>query len=287
MWKAGRFTLDLARPRVMAIINLTPDSFSDGGQHEGPQAALAHAQQCLREGADILDFGAESTRPGAQALAPGQEWARLEPVLREAVNWNVPISVDTRHTEVMRRALDIGVDIVNDVQALQAPGALALLAAHPNAGVCLMHMRGEPSTMQQHTTYEDVVSEVSHWLLERLDRVQAAGVQAARIVLDVGIGFAKTPAQNLALLQRQRELVDSLPRPLLVGWSRKSTLGALIGNKPPEQRLAASLSAAVLAAQAGARVLRVHDVAPTVEALAVLQAVQPDEMRDALRSAPQ
>jgi dihydropteroate synthase len=271
-WRAGRFQLSLETPLIMGIVNVTPDSFSDGGQHDDPGAALVHAKQLVEEGAQILDLGGESTRPGAAPVSVEQEWARLEPVLQELVRWQLPVSVDTRRTEVMDRALDAGADIINDVQALQAPGALALLAAHGRAGVCLMHMRADPSTMQQHTHCAgDVVQELSGWLSKRAQAVQAAGVDAQRVVLDPGIGFAKTPEHNLLLLQRQSELL-ALGFPLLIGWSRKSTLG-LVTGRPAPQRQAASLAAALMAAQAGASVLRVHDVAATRDALRVWQAV--------------
>lgn len=273
-WMAGRFRLALsvANPLVMGIVNVTPDSFSDGGLHDGPQAAIAHARQLREEGAHILDIGGESTRPGAAAVSPDEEWGRIEPVLREVLGWGVPVSVDTRRTEVMSRALAMGVDIINDVQALQAPGALNLLAQQGTAGVCLMHMRGEPDSMQAQTHYEgDVVQQVRCWLQDRAQAVCQAGVQAERILLDPGIGFAKTPEQNLALLQRQTELAEA-GYPLLIGWSRKSTLG-LITGRPAAERQAASVAAALLAAQAGAAVLRVHDVAATVDVLRVWRAV--------------
>lgn len=273
VWQAGRWRIPLEAPVVMGIVNVTPDSFSDGGRHATIDAVLAHARSLVEDGAAILDFGAESTRPGAQAVSPAAEWQRLEPVLREVRTWSVPVSIDTRRTEVMARALDLGADIINDVQGLKSPGALALLAAHSNAGVVLMHMRGEPATMQQDTDYgADVVRSVAHWLADRGRTVQAAGVAADRIVLDPGIGFAKTPEQNLALLQRQAELRGA-GYPLLAGWSRKSTLGLITGREPA-QRVAASVAAALLAVQAGAAVVRVHDVAPTVDALKVLQAVR-------------
>ena len=257
----------------MGIVNVTPDSFSDGGRHDAPEMAVAHARQLKEEGADILDIGGESTRPGADPVTPEAEWGRIEPVLRAVLPWGVPISVDTRRTEVMAQALAMGVDIINDVQALQAPGALELLARHTQAGICLMHMRGEPGSMQNHTDYAgDVVQEVGGWLAQRAAAVQAAGVSASRITVDPGIGFAKTPEQNLALLQRQQEL-HALGYPLLIGWSRKSTLG-LITGRPADQRAAASVAAALLAAQAGAAVLRVHDVAATVDALRVWQATR-------------
>lgn len=267
IWQTTRFDLALDRPQVMGIVNLTPDSFSDGGLHASPTSALAHCERLLREGADILDLGAESTRPGAARLSPEDEWARLEPVLKDALSLGVPISVDTCKTEVMRRSLDLGADIINDVQALRDTGALALLAAQARAGICLMHMRGEPASMQEQTDYADVVAEVQAFLGERVRCLRGHGVAAERIVLDPGYGFAKTPEQNFELLRRQAELL-ALGHPLLIGWSRKSSLGALTG-RPVEERLPASLAATLAAVAHGARIVRVHDVAATVDALKV------------------
>ena len=269
-WQTRRFRIDLSRPRVMGIVNLTPDSFSDGGQHAGVRAAIAHCERLIAEGADILDLGAESTRPGAALVDAEQEWSRLAEVLDEALKLGVPVSVDTYKPEVMRRALQAGADIINDVQALQRPGALEAVAAS-EAGICLMHMRGEPATMAQLTDYEDVVGEVARFLDERAAAVQGSGVARERIVLDPGYGFAKTATQNLALLAQQRALLAS-GYPLLAGWSRKRTLGEITG-RPVEQRGAASVAAALRAAVAGASVLRVHDVADTVDALKVWRAV--------------
>lgn len=266
-WQTTRFTIDLSRPRVMGIVNVTPDSFSDGGRHADATAALKHAQRLVEEGADILDIGGESTRPGAPTVPPDEEWARIEGVLRGAMGWGVPLSVDTCKTEVMQRALDLGADIVNDVQALGAPGALDVVARHPSCGVCVMHMKGSPATMQDAPVYEDVLDEVRHFLSARLLALKAAGIGLERITLDPGIGFGKTPAHNLALLRRQNELLD-LGRPLLLGWSRKSTLGEVTG-RPVDQRLAASLAAALAAVHQGAAIVRVHDVAQTVDALRV------------------
>jgi len=266
-WQAGRFRIDLARPQVMGIVNVTPDSFSDGGTWTDVQSAIQHCEQLVRDGADILDLGGESTRPGAARLSVDEEWARLAPVLPAALSLGVPVSVDTCKTEVMRRALDLGVDIINDVQALRDEGAEALLAQHPAAGVCLMHMRGEPAAMQQLTDYQDVTREVLEFLAQRAQAVVALGVSPARIVLDPGYGFAKTMAQNFELQRRQGELL-ALGFPLLVGWSRKSSLGALTG-RAVDERLPASLAAALAALTHGARVLRVHDVAATVDALKV------------------
>lgn len=266
-WQTTRFSIDLGRPRVMGIVNVTPDSFSDGGRHGEAAQAIDHCERLLGEGVDILDIGGESTRPGSAPVDAEAEWQRIAPVLRAALSMGVPVSVDTRRTEVMRRALDLGVDIVNDVQALEAPGALALLAAQPDAGVCLMHMRGEPGTMQQLTDYQDLVPEVSAYLAARAAAARAAGIAAVRIALDPGYGFAKTAEQNWELLRRQRELL-ALGYPLLVGWSRKRSLGELTG-RAVDERLPASLAAVLAAVAHGARVLRVHDVAATVDALKV------------------
>ncbi|MET0518837.1 MAG: dihydropteroate synthase [Burkholderiaceae bacterium] len=266
-WQTTRFQIDLSRPRVMGIVNVTPDSFSDGGQHAWTEAAIAHCQRLAEEGADILDIGGESTRPGATPLSAADEWARLAPVLAAAVTLGVPISVDTFKPEVMQRALDLGVDIINDVQALRSEAALAALLPHRRAGVCLMHMRGEPATMQQLTDYDDLAGEVAAFLAERAARLRAAGVAAERIVLDPGYGFAKTTAQNFALLAGQASLL-ALGYPLLIGWSRKRALGEVTG-RAVEQRLAGSLAAALAAVAQGARIVRVHDVAATVDAIKV------------------
>ena len=270
-WQTARYRIDLAQPRVMGIVNVTPDSFSDGGRHGSVHSAMRHCEQLVAEGAHILDIGGESTRPGATAPGAEEELARVLPVLRHAVTLGVPISVDTSEPSVMRAALDAGADIVNDVRSLRRPGALACLVGHPTAGLCLVHMRGEPQDMAQQAVYTDVVEEVRQSLADRLSDVCAAGLAAERVVLDPGIGFAKTAHHNLALLARQGELT-SLGRPLLVGWSRKGTLG-LITGRPVQERLAASVAAALAAVLRGASVLRVHDVAATVDALRVWQAV--------------
>jgi dihydropteroate synthase len=272
-WLTARYGIDLTRPRVMGIVNVTPDSFSDGGQHADAASAIRHAERLLREGADILDIGGESTRPGAQTPSQDEELGRVLPVLRAAVGFGVPISVDTSRPAVMRAALDLGVDIINDVRALGRPGAIEAVAAHPRAGVCLMHLRGEPATMAEHAVYGDVVAEVRDELAQRLRALRDAGIDLERIALDPGIGFAKTPAHNLALLARQPELL-ALGRPLVIGWSRKSTLGVVTG-RPVAERLAASVAAAVLAVERGASVVRVHDVAATVDALKLWSAATP------------
>eukprot|EP01137_Pigoraptor_chileana_P023134 Opistho-2@88955 len=269
-WQTTRFQIDLSRPRVMGIVNVTPDSFSDGGQHGTARSAIAHCRTLVEEGADILDVGGESSRPGALSLSVDEEWGRIAPVLAEALRLGVPVSVDTCKPEVMRRALDLGVDIINDIQALQSEAALAAVLPHPQAGLCLMHMRGEPGTMQHLTDYADLVAEVGQFLAAQAARLRGAGVAGECIALDPGYGFAKTTEQNFALLARQSELLD-LGYPLLIGWSRKRAIGDVTG-RPVDQRLAGSLAAALAAAQQGARILRVHDVAPTVDALKVARA---------------
>ena len=277
IWQTSRFDIDLSRPQVMGIVNLTPDSFSDGGRHASAAAGLRHAEQLLREGANILDVGGESTRPGSPAVAFDEEWRRIEGFLREAVRWQVPISVDTYKAQTMRAALDLGVDIVNDIWALQQPGAEAAVAAHQRCGLCLMHMHRDPQTMQKAPMQGDVLAQVADFLAARAQSLHAQGVARERIVLDYGIGFGKTVAQNFSLLARQSELL-ALGYPLLAGWSRKSSLGAVLarGGEPPEpaQRLVASVAAALLAVEHGARVVRVHDVRATVEALTVWQHTQ-------------
>jgi dihydropteroate synthase len=272
-WQTTRFRIDLTRPQVMGIVNVTPDSFSDGGQSADTAAAIRHCERLVAEGADILDIGGESTRPGSAPVSAHEELARVLPVLDAALALGCPVSIDTNKPEVMRDVLARGADIVNDINALQALGALEIVAAHPGCGVCLMHMRGDPQTMQQQPRYEDVLAEVSAFLDQRLRACVARGMAPERIVLDPGIGFGKSVAHNLELLRRQRELLAP-GRPLLVGWSRKSTLGAITG-RDVSQRLAASLAAALAAVQAGASVVRVHDVAATVDALKVWAAAGP------------
>jgi dihydropteroate synthase len=268
-WRAGRFGLDLAVPRVMGIVNATPDSFSDGGLHTGAAAAIAHCERQIQQGADILDIGGESTRPGAVAPSADEELARVLPVLRHAVTLGVPVSVDTSEPRVMQAALDIGADIVNDVRALRREGALACVAAHPSAGLCLMHMRGEPADMAGHTDYGDVVAEVAQWLQHRLAEVSAAGIAPERIVLDPGIGFGKAHEHNLALVRGLGSIV-ALGRPVLMGLSRKSLLGRLLGEGAPIRGSdPASAGAAVFALLQGATLFRVHDVRAHLDALTV------------------
>jgi len=284
IWRTGRFEIDLARPRVMGIVNVTPDSFSDGAVDFTPVRAIARCEQLLKDGADILDIGGESSRPGAVQVSAEIELERVRPVLAAAVGLGCPISIDTTKPEVMRVALDLGADIVNDIAALRTPGALAAVASHPNCGVSLMHMRGTPRSMQSRPDYSDVVDEVASFLGERIDAAGAAGIGRERIVVDPGIGFGKTPAHNLELLARQGDLLV-LGVPLLVGWSRKSTLARVIGidavpvaERTPVDRAAleaASIAAMLLAVQRGAAIVRVHDVAAAVAALAVCQAAKP------------
>lgn len=270
-WHTTRYRIDLTRTQVMGIVNVTPDSFSDGGQFDEASTALAQCERLVAEGASILDIGGESSRPGAASLSADEEWARLAPVLRGAITLGVPVSVDTCKADVMQRALDAGADIVNDIRALTAPGAEAVVAAHGRCGVCLMHMRGDPGSMQTQAQYDDVVAEVRQHLSGRARHLTGAlGVAAERIVVDPGIGFGKAPEHNLSLLRRQGELLD-LGFPLMVGWSRKSTLGVVTG-KPVGQRLPASVAAALASVALGARIVRVHDVAATVDALKVWEA---------------
>ena len=279
IWQTSRFQISMDQPRVMGIVNVTPDSFSDGGKFysagSGLRAALAHCEQLLKDGADILDIGGESSRPGATPVSLDEELARVLPVVRHAVHLGVPVSVDTCKPELMQAVLDLGADIINDIWALRQPMAAAVVAAHPACGVCLMHMHREPQTMQLAPMAGDVVPQVLSFLRQKAGDLKALGVHPARIVLDPGIGFGKTVAQNFALLARQQELLAA-GYPLLVGWSRKSSLAAVtatslasVAQLDVVDRMVPSVAAAVLAAERGARVIRVHDVRETVLALKV------------------
>ena len=270
-WQTTHFKIDLASPKVMGIVNVTPDSFSDGGCYASTKAAIEHAEQLLREGADILDLGAESTRPGNPAVPLAEELKRLEPVLTELVKWNVPISVDTYKPQTMQAALDWGVDIINDVWGARRSGAIEVLAAHPNCGICIMHMHGEPQTMHLSPMQGDAVPQVRDFLKEQAQSLEAAGITRERIIIDYGIGFGKTVEQNFSLLARQDELLD-LGYPLLSAWSRKRSLGAITGREVDE-RMAASIAVALMAVERGASLVRVHDVKETVDALKIRQAV--------------
>jgi len=265
--RCGRFVLSLDRPLVMGVVNVTPDSFSDGGRFLDADAAVAQARRLIDEGADILDVGGESSRPGAEPVPAARELERIAPVLEALSGGEVPLSVDTVKPEVMREAIRLGAAMVNDINALRSPGALATVA-ESGAAICLMHMQGEPRTMQQSPRYADVVGEVKRYLAERAAAAVAAGIARERIVVDPGFGFGKTAAHNRALLGDLGELAE-LGYPVLAGLSRKSTLGWITG-RPADGRMPASIAAALLAAQRGARILRVHDVAATRDALAVL-----------------
>ncbi len=274
IWQAGRFALALDTPRIMGIVNCTPDSFSDGGQFADSASAIAQCERLAAEGADILDIGAESTRPGATPLPLAEELARLKPVVQAAVNLGVAVSVDTYKPAVMQAVLDWGADIINDVWALRQPGAAQVLQAYPQAGVVLMHMHRQPQDMQMTPMQGDALPVVRAFFDERLNALAdlQRGVQAPRLCLDVGIGFGKTVAQNLQLTRDLPAFAD-FGLPLLMGWSRKSSLGAITGLDVAE-RLAPSLAAALLSVQAGAQIVRAHDVAETRAVLQVLQAVQ-------------
>ncbi|MBB2775888.1 UNVERIFIED_ORG: dihydropteroate synthase [Comamonas terrigena] len=271
-WQTSRFLLDLQRPLIMGIVNNTPDSFSDGGRHRD-LAAVRHAEKLIRDGADILDIGGESTRPGSPAVPQDEEMRRVLPVVQEAVKLGVPISVDTYKPAVMQAVLDAGADIVNDIWGLRQPGAQDMVARHPSCGVCLMHMHQTPQNMHLDHMSGDPVPQVRDFLLHETQSLLQRGVQRNRIVWDYGIGFGKSVAQNFALLARQHELLE-LDFPLLAGWSRKGSLGTVSGL-PVEQRMVPSVAAALLAVERGARVVRVHDVADTRAALSVWQAMQP------------
>ena len=270
-FNCGKYQLNLNRPHVMGIVNVTPDSFSDGGKFSSTDLAVAHGLQLIAEGADILDIGGESTRPGATPVSLDEELKRVIPVI-EALNAvsTVPLSIDTYKPEVMRAAIAAGADIVNDIRALQEEGALEVVA-NSNAGVCLMHMQGTPQTMQLNPNYTDAVEEVKQFLIERLHAATAHGIARERIVLDPGFGFGKSTAHNIALIQHLGDLTQ-LGQPLLVGLSRKSVLGKIAGGDE-QQRLHASLAASVISVMKGAKIVRVHDVKATVDALKIVTAV--------------
>jgi dihydropteroate synthase len=271
-FSCGKYQLTLNRPFVMGIVNVTPDSFSDGGKFSSTDLAVEHALKLIDEGADILDIGGESTRPGAAIVSLDEELKRVIPVI-EALSkaCHVPISIDTYKPEVMRQAIASGADIVNDVRALQEPNALEIVA-QSNVGVCLMHMQGTPQTMQQEPHYADVVGEVKQFLIDRMNAVLTYGIEKNHILLDPGFGFGKTRAHNIALIQHMDEL-NAIGQPLLVGLSRKSILGSIAGGDEG-QRLYASIAASVISAMKGAKIIRVHDVKATVDALKVVTAIQ-------------
>ncbi|MDR3428049.1 dihydropteroate synthase [Silvimonas sp.] len=270
--QCGRFTLTLDRPQVMGILNVTPDSFSDGGSFDTCSKAVAHAETLVSQGADIIDIGGESTRPGAELVSIEDEIARVVPVIAALKSLNVPLSIDTRRPAVMLAALDAGVDLINDIAALEGEGALRV-AAKGNVAVCLMHMKGEPRTMQVAPEYDDVVAEVTSYLATRRDEAEQAGIERSRILLDPGFGFGKNLAHNIALFNAMPQMREALGCPLLIGVSRKSMLGQITGRVVSD-RMAASVAAALLAAQKGAAIVRVHDVRETVDALKIWQALQ-------------
>jgi len=274
-WSCGRFEFSLKRPLLMGIVNVTPDSFSDGGQHLSAEAAIAHARTLIVEGAQIIDLGAESTRPSALPVSVQEELARLLPVIAALRDSGAALSVDTCKPEVMQAALDAGADIINDVTGMRDPQAQRVVARHPSCGVCVMHMQGEPRTMQLNPHYLNVVTEVSAALVAQAQLLEKLGVQRARISLDPGLGFGKTVEQNYQLLKGLATLVHS-GYPVVLGASRKSMLGAITG-KPVDQRLSGSIAAALAGIARGVAVLRVHDVDATHDALKVWQSVQAAE----------
>lgn len=275
VWQAGRFKIGLDKPKIMGIVNLTPDSLSDGGAYsQNAQTALAHAERLLKEGADILDIGGESTRPGADYVSPEEEWARVEPVLAEVAGWGVPVSLDTRRTVVMEKALALGgIDIINDVAALTDEGALELLACQADTGICLMHMQGLPKNMQINPKYQDVVGEVARYLKARAVECIAAGIAPQRITLDPGFGFGKTLQHNIALMRHLPELMAETGLPLLIGVSRKSMIGELTGEADAAARVHGSVAAALASVARGVQIVRVHDVKATADALKAWEAL--------------
>lgn len=271
-------TLDLTQPQVMGILNITPDSFSDGGHYLDPEQAMLHALQMQQDGAAIIDIGGESTRPGAQAVSANEEIKRVVPLIKALRGvLKIPISIDTSKPEVMLAAVEAGAGLINDIYALRKPGSLQV-ARECGVPVCLMHMQGEPATMQRNPVYKDVVAEINAFFLERVGACVDAGISAQRLLLDPGFGFGKTLIHNLTLLARLEELVLEGGMPLVVGLSRKSMISQLLGERRVEDRLYGGLAAAVLAATRGASLIRTHDVQATVDALRVYQAVRALEL---------
>ena len=271
-WLCGRFEFMLKRPLLMGIVNVTPDSFSDGGEYATVQSAIDHAHALIKEGADMIDIGGESTRPGASAVSIDDELARVVPVVRALRDEPVALSVDTCKPEVMRAVLDAGADMINDVTGFSDSRSQAIVAKHANCGVCIMHMQGEPRTMQVNPQYGDVVAEVEQYLLGQAHQLIELGVQKNRLTLDPGFGFGKTVRQNYVLLRELNRIVK-LSYPVLLGVSRKSMIGAITGRSV-DQRLAGSIAAALAGVARGAAIIRVHDVAATKDALDVWQAVE-------------
>jgi len=272
----GRYNFPLHgegfRPRVMGILNVTPDSFSDGGHYQSLEFAISHAEQMILDGVDIIDVGGESSRPGAPPLPLEQELGRVMPVLYALRDMGKPVSIDTYKPQVMREAIIAGVDMINDINAFRAPGAIEAVR-DSDCALCIMHMQADPETMQQAPVYGDVVKEVTDFLRERVEALTSAGIDKRRICIDPGFGFGKTVGHNYALLKASGQMIVELGLPLLAGLSRKSMIGAVTG-KPVEQRLAGSLAGALVAVAQGALIVRVHDVAETADALKVWQAAQ-------------
>jgi dihydropteroate synthase len=281
-FRCGRFTLPLHRPLIMGVVNVTPDSFSDGGDFLDPGRAVAHAQRLVAEGADILDIGGESSRPGSAPVSLREERRRVLPVLKQAVELGVPVSVDTTKPELMREVLDSGAAMINDISALGSAGAVDVIAAS-DAGICLMHMQGDPAKMQLAPTYEDVVAEVSGFLCGRARSLLDKGVSTERILIDPGFGFGKTDQHNLELLEGL-PLIASHGFAVLAGLSRKSQLGRITGRERARSRLGASIAAALAAVRNGASIVRVHDVAETRDALLVWQAMGGGDKRNGANS---
>ncbi|MEV8471864.1 dihydropteroate synthase [Ralstonia sp. UNC404CL21Col] len=280
-FQCGRFLYARdRRPLVMGILNVTPDSFSDGGQHATRDAALRHAEQLIAEGVDMIDIGGESSRPGAEPLSLQAELDRVMPVVEALRDCGKPLSIDTYKPEVMRATLQAGADLINDIWGFRRPGAIEAVA-QGNAGLCVMHMQRDPETMQEAPSYTDLMGEVEAFLRTQTEALLAAGVAPERISLDPGFGFGKTPDHNLTMLNRLAEF-ERIGLPLLAGLSRKSTLGAVLGGKPPAERITVSVAAALLAVERGAFIVRVHDVRPTVEAIQLWWAMRHERVNPPL-----
>lgn len=272
-WQCGRFVLNLNQANIMGVLNCTPDSFSDGGQFITVDAALQRAEQMIAEGVDIIDVGAESTRPGSQAVSVAEEIKRLTPVVKALVaDGRKPISIDTKKTAVMQAMLALGVDMINDVRGFEDAGAIEAVAGS-DCGLCIMHMRGSPNTMQADTQYQNLIEEVNGYLLARANACEQAGIPIKRIMLDPGFGFGKTPGQNMALVKHSA-LFSNQRYPVLLGVSRKSSIGYYLNDAPVSERLNASITLAALAVWQGANVVRVHDIQATQQALAMVSALK-------------
>lgn len=278
-WQCGRFSICLQEPKIMGIINATPDSFSDGGQYQAANAAIKHAESLVQAGADILDIGGESTRSGAQPVSPEEEWQRIEPILKEIHHWNIPITLDTRRTAIMQAALEKGwVDGINDVSGLEDDYAVSTLASYPHIGICLMHMKGLPENMQNQPHYHHVVSDIAQYLQHRVTACIQAGIAPNRITVDpgFGLGFGKPLEHNITLMHHLKHIEQHTACPLLIGISRKSIIGALTQETNPSKRVIGSVVGAIAAIEQGAKIIRVHDVLETKQGLQVWQALRPN-----------